>query len=86
VSIHLALEATCEGILDFMRVEEEWCIRHEDGFTWWPHQHAQHVRIERATDRRGRAILTLTVHTDLIEGFEGPSSGPPWWKPRPTRW
>lgn len=57
--------AAVEVVRERLGVDDEWCVDHDRGFTWWAHDLAQSVWSEEAFDDDGIDIWRLHARTDL---------------------
>lgn len=66
--------AVLRFVYDSMRIDEEWSVREDRGFTWWGHQHAQRVWVEPGFDDEGIVVYRLRVETEVVRhiDFDGP--------------
>lgn len=58
--------AAVEVVRERLGVDDEWCVDHERGFTWWAHDLAQSVWSEEAFDDDGIVIWRLHARIDLV--------------------
>lgn len=61
---------TVRYAFDAMQIDDEWSLRDERGFTWWPKDHRQRVWAERPFRDRGLRLSRVHARTDLLSGFE----------------
>jgi hypothetical protein len=52
-----------------LRIDPEWSVWSDRGFTWWAGPLAQHVWAEPCFEDDGFTLARIRVHTDLIDGF-----------------
>jgi hypothetical protein len=62
--------AVVRYLYDNSRVDAEWSVREERGFTWWADGLAQRVWCDPGFDDEGIEIHRLFVETDLVRGVE----------------
>jgi hypothetical protein len=56
-------------IYDRMKIDREWSIWHERGFTWWGHRLAQHIWADPCIEDDGYVISRVHARTDLLDDF-----------------
>lgn len=60
-------------VLDLLQVDEDWVQRHDDGFTWWAHEHAQRFRVEGPHQVDGRPTYWLSFETEVAKNLPADS-------------
>lgn len=60
--------AVVRVVRERLGVDDEWCVDHERGFTWWAHDLAQSVWAEEGFDDGGIVVWRLHARTDLVRG------------------
>ncbi|MCP9485032.1 MAG: hypothetical protein MSC30_04180 [Gaiellaceae bacterium MAG52_C11] len=60
---------TVEAVYAQLHVDDEWCVDHERGFTWWGHDLAQSIWAETAFDDDGITVWRVHARTDLVTGL-----------------
>lgn len=63
--------ALVEHLFREMRIDEEWAVRRERGFTWWAGALAQRVWAEPAFEDFGVELSRVHVQTDVLQGVRG---------------
>ncbi len=66
---------TVEDIHGGLQIDEEWSVRAERGFTWWPYRHAQRVWAEEPVEDDGVTLSLVHVETAAMRGLESRSEG-----------
>ena len=64
-----------DRLFDALMVDEEWSERTPRGFTWWPHEFAQRIRVGEPFEEEGALGCRLHVETDAL--VEAPLGGSP---------
>lgn len=54
-----------------MKIDDEWAVRRERGFTWWAGDLAQRVWAEEPVEDNGVEICRVHCQTDYLAGFDG---------------
>jgi len=62
--------AVVRYLYDNSRVDSEWSVLEERGFTWWADDLAQRVWAEPGFDDDGIEIFRVFAQTDLVRGVE----------------
>jgi hypothetical protein len=57
-----------ELLRDHLSIDEEWMVEDDEGFTWWPHRHAQRIWAEAPVEQMGIVAQRVNVETDLAHG------------------
>ena len=57
---------TIRKIYDFLRIDKEWSLIHERGFTWWGHRQAQRVWAEEPFEGSGMLITKVNAEADSL--------------------
>jgi hypothetical protein len=61
-----------------LQVDPEWSVSRPNGFTWWPHRHAQHVEVVRDYDGPGGDkgyVIRIRTECLRIKAVLKPSAG-----------
>jgi hypothetical protein len=58
-------------VYDRMKIDQEWSVWHQRGFTWWGHWLAQHIWADPCFEDQGLLISRVHARTDLLDGFIG---------------
>jgi hypothetical protein len=53
-------------IYENLRIDTEWSLIHEKGFTWWGHRQAQRVWTEEPFEESGMLISKVNTETDSL--------------------
>lgn len=53
----------------FLQLDDTWTTPHEDGFTWWAHQHAQRFRVEGPHDVGGEPAYWASFEAYAVRGL-----------------
>lgn len=59
------------GVYDHLKIDKQWTVWEERGFTWWGWRSAQRVWSERGVDDDGITVYRLRAQTDFVDGFDG---------------
>jgi hypothetical protein len=54
-----------------MKIDREWSVWHQRGFTWWGHWLAQHIWADPCFEDQDHIISHVHARTDLLDGFTG---------------
>jgi hypothetical protein len=57
---------TIRKAYDYLRIDKEWSLIHEKGFTWWGHRQAQRVWAEEPFEGSGMLITKLNAEADSL--------------------
>jgi len=57
---------TIRKVYDFLRIDKEWSVISERGFTWWGHRQAQRVWAEEPFEGSGMMITKLNAEADSL--------------------
>ncbi len=63
--------AAVRYLYDNSRVDAQWSVRHDRGYTWWADELEQRVWAEAGLDDDGIEIFRVSARTDLVRGVEG---------------
>lgn len=55
-----------DDLFERLMIDEEWSVRSERSFTWWPYQLAQHVWVTPPREAFGDPTVTVRVRSDCI--------------------
>ena len=56
---------------DQLQVDAEWSVRRPEGFTWWPHRHAQRIDVVReVAGPNGDVGHIVRIETDFARGVD----------------
>lgn len=66
---------TVEDIYGGLQIDEEWSVRAERSFTWWPYRHAQRVWAEEPVEDDGVSLSLVHVETDAMRGVQSHPHG-----------
>jgi hypothetical protein len=62
-------------VLDFlfqgMGIDERWSVRQAREFTWWGHELAQRVSVDRARRSHGHRLFRIRARTDVLRNVPG---------------
>jgi hypothetical protein len=58
--------AAVRWVYDAMRIDPEWSVWEERGFTWWGREQAQRVWSEPAFDDDGITVYRLHARSDVV--------------------
>jgi hypothetical protein len=58
------------GVYDQLKIDQQWTVWEERGFTWWGWRCAQRVWSERGVDDDGVTVYRLHAQTDFADGFD----------------
>ena len=64
-----------DAIYDQLKVEDEWALRRQRGFTWWSYRIAQHIDVSPPVHDRGLDLCNLHVRTDVVRDVD-PNTNP----------
>jgi hypothetical protein len=67
---------TIRKVYDYLRIDKEWSLIHERGFTWWGHRQAQRVWADKPFEGSGMLITKVNAETDSLiysKRGEGPT-------------
>jgi hypothetical protein len=59
------------GVYDQFKIDEQWTVWGQRGFTWWGWRCAQRVWSDRGVDDHGSTVYRLHAQTDFVDGFDG---------------
>jgi len=57
---------TIRKVYDYLRIDKEWSLIQERGFTWWGHRHAQRVWADEPFEGSGMLIIKLNAEADSL--------------------
>jgi hypothetical protein len=57
---------TIRKVYDYLRIDKEWSLIHERGFTWWGHRQAQRVWADEPFEGSGMLITKLNAEADSL--------------------
>jgi len=57
---------TIRKVYDYLRIDKEWSLIHERGFTWWGHRQAQRVWADEPFEGSGMMISKVNAETDSL--------------------
>lgn len=61
-----------DRLFSTLMVDEEWSVRADRSFTWWPHRLAQHVSVSTPREAFGDPMVALRATTDMVEDVRAP--------------
>lgn len=67
-------DAVVDAVFRGLQVDEQWAVRTEHGFTWWPSSLRQVVRAEPPQEVLGEDITRVVVEMPLLRGLDGDST------------
>jgi hypothetical protein len=62
--------AAVRWVFDAMRIDPEWSVWEERGFTWWGHGQAQRVWAEPGLDDDGFVVYRLHARADVVRSLD----------------
>lgn len=64
-----------DAVYDQLKVEDQWALRRQRGFTWWSYRLAQNIDVSTPMHDRGLDLCNLTIRTDMVRDVD-PASNP----------
>jgi hypothetical protein len=55
-----------ESLFEKLMIDDEWAVRDDRAFTWWPHRLAQQVRVSTPREAFGEPMVAVRITNDLV--------------------
>ncbi len=63
------------AIYDQLKVEDQWSVRRQRGFSWWGYRLAQHIDVSPPVHDRGLDLCGLSIRTEVVREVD-PNTDP----------
>lgn len=60
-----------EELFSRSRIDSDWSVQRENGFTWWAGELSQTVSADPPAEHNGHQLTRVHLRTDVIDGFTG---------------